>query len=111
MAKDTYKKRMKGHWQQGKGCKGDSEERQYAKREIAMALAADEEGYLERYHKGARTKNERARLEYRINWYQQTLDSYKQRGWGSSFAHYLQDGLRRARKELRDKYGDDAEAS
>ena len=61
MAKDTYKKRMKGHWQQGKGCKGDSEERQYAKREIAQALAADEEGYLERHHKGARTKNERAR--------------------------------------------------
>lgn len=112
MGSDTgYKKRAKGHWQCGKGCKGDSEERQYAKREIAQALKEAEEGYLERYHKGARTKNERARLEYRIEWYTQALERDERRGgWASSFANYLRDGLRKAKKELRDKFGEATDA-
>lgn len=93
----AYRKRMKGDWRQGKRHKGDAEERQFAKREIQQQLDADEEDYLERYHKGKRTKNEKARLEYRIAWYQ--LAIAKGDG-GHMWIHYLQSGLQQAKKDL-----------
>jgi predicted nuclease with TOPRIM domain len=93
-----YRKRMKGDWNQGKACKGDSEERQYSKREIQEQLDEAEEKYLHRYHKGKRTKNEKARLEYRIHWYQQALERYRE--LGGSYASHLEDGLVKAKKEL-----------
>lgn len=94
-----YNKRMKGCWRQGKGCKGDSEERQYSKLEIKQQLAEDEENYLHKYHKGARTKNMRARLEYRIRWYEELNARYKDNAT-SVFGHWFMDGLRKAKEEL-----------
>lgn len=92
----AHSKRAKGNWRQGKGYKGDSEERQFSKREIAQQLAEDEEAYLDRYHKGARSKNMKARLEYRIRWYEEVLA----RNFGSSFGSMLSSGLDRAKVDL-----------
>lgn len=97
-----YLKRAKGSWQQGKGCKDVSTraERQYSKREIQEQLDHDEEAYLERYHKGARTKNVKARLEYRIRWYEQTIEQRER--WGDKYyCHYLVSGLRETHAELK----------
>lgn len=94
----AYKKRAKGGWRQGKGCKGDGEERQYSKLEIKQQLAEAEENYLDKYHKGARTKNMRARLEYRIKWYEEITAKYN--GKTSVMGGWMMDGLRRAKKDL-----------
>ena len=98
----TYRKRAKGSWRHGKGCKtqSDSEERQYSKREIKQLLSEAEESYLERHHKGKRTKNEKARLEYRISWYERVIKEWERRGTSDSMMHYFRDGLRKAHKEL-----------
>lgn len=95
----AYKKRAKGGWRQGKGYKGDGEERQYSKTEIRQQLAEAEENYLEKYHKGARTKNMRARLEYRISWYEELNAKYK--GSATSvFGHWFMEGLKKAKEQL-----------
>lgn len=73
---NPYRKRLKAGWNVGKGAKGDGEERQYAKREIEQELAAAEESYLERHHKGKRTRNMRAHLEYRVKWYEAYLSTH-----------------------------------
>jgi hypothetical protein len=114
MAKDTYKKRMKGNWQQGKGYKGDSEERMYARKEIEQAIQAEEDDYLEKYHKGARTRNEKARLEHQIAWYTQVLAETDRRmaaegkvpNWESSFASYFRDSLKKAKKKYEEMFGE-----
>lgn len=94
----AYRKRMKGSWNAGKACKGDKAERQYAKQEIKQLLASNEHDYMERYHKGARTKNMKARLEYRIRWFEQVLALRADRS--DSFTHYLRDGAVKARAAL-----------
>lgn len=98
----AYKKRAKGSWTVGKGCKADSSslERRYSKREIQEQLDHDEEAYLERYHKGARTKNVKARLEYRIRWYEQYVADWEKRGTSSSMMNYFRSSLERAKKDL-----------
>lgn len=96
-----YKKRAKSSWNCGKRGKQNSDctERQFAKREIKTAMAEAEASYLERYHKGARTRNKRARLEYRIAWCEQTLMRYsKSSGY---FSHYCESEIRKARAELK----------
>lgn len=94
-----YKKRAKGSWNVGKGCKGDSEERAYAQREIEAELAAHETGLTP--HKGKRKKNKRASLEHTISWYEQTIQSREREGVSDSFTHYLRDGLKRALAQLK----------
>lgn len=95
----AYNKRMKGSWTQGKGYKGDGAERQYSKFEIRQELAAAEEGYLERYHKGGRTRNNKAHLEYRVRWHEQALAT--ENSWyGDRWKNYLRDGLEKAKKKL-----------
>lgn len=94
---DPHNKRAKGNWQQGKRYKGDSSERQFSKREAKQQLAEDEENYLERHHKGKRTRNEKARLEYRVQWYAQALE--RSTG-GQSWDSYLRSGLNSARAKL-----------
>lgn len=94
----AYKKRAKGSWCQGKGYKGDSVERQYSKDEIKQQLAQAEETYLER-HKGKRKRNEKARLEYRVKWYTDTLARYGD-NYGSSWCNQLRSGLEQAKKDL-----------
>lgn len=98
----AYKKRAKGSWQQGKGYKADSSsaERRYSKKEIQEQLNHDEEAYLERYHKGARTKNVKARLEYRIRWYEQYVADWEKRGTSDSMLSRFRGYLREAKKDL-----------
>jgi hypothetical protein len=105
MAKDTYKKRAKGSWHQGKGCKGDAEERQYAKKEVEESIQHD---VLERpmRHKGKRKRNKKASLEYTIEWYTQKIAEHEQMGRGIEYTGYLRDGLRRAKREWEEKYGE-----
>ena len=94
----AYKKRAKGGWRQGKGCKGDGEERQYSKVEIKQQLAEAEENYIHRYHKGARKKNMRQRLEYRVKWYEEILARYKNSP--SIMDTWFRRDLEKAKKEL-----------
>ena len=103
MAKDTYNKRMKGHWTQGKSCKGDGEERQYSKLEIKQALKEAEDDYLIK-HKGKRKKNHKASLEYRIAWYKAALEERKKID-RDEFSDWLWDGLKRAETEYAKKFG------
>jgi hypothetical protein len=98
---NTHKKRAKGSWRQGKGYKGDSEERMYAKKEIEEELKASEDNYLTR-HKGKRKKNLKARLEYRISWYKQIIEKYQMDSLNSSNSHYFRSGLREAEKEYQE---------
>ena len=99
VATDTYKKRMKGHWQQGKAYKGDGEERLAAKRELAELIRESEEDYKIKYKKSKRRRNEKARLEHRIKWYEQTIEKYDRRGDNSSFSNWLRDDLAKAKKK------------
>lgn len=96
MAKDTYKKRMKGGWNRGKRCKGDGEERQFEKVEIEQQIEEDREDFLTR-HKGKRKRNEIMRLEYWISWYESVIAKYEENGLAAWSAR---DGLKRVRKEL-----------
>lgn len=103
MANDTYKKRMKGSWNQGKRHKGDSEERQYAKKEVEESIKYDVEGQPVR-HKGKRKRNKKASLEYRISWYTQTIEKYERMERNGSFLNSLREGLKVAKKEYKEKY-------
>jgi outer membrane receptor for ferrienterochelin and colicin len=103
---NTYKKRAKGSWHQGKGYKGDSEERMHAKKEIQESVKIDLEEGLTR-HKGKRKRNKKASLEHMISWYTQKIEEYERNGHSSSHTHYLRDGLRKARREYEEKYGDE----
>lgn len=104
MSRNTYKKRAKGSWCQGKGYKGDSEERQYAKIEIEESIKYDQEDNLVK-HKKKRKRNDKAALEHRIEWYKQLISQYKLReGNSDSFINCLTDGLKQAEKEYEEKY-------
>lgn len=93
-----YKKRLKGNWRQGKRYKGDSEERQFAKSEIKQQLAEEDEKYLDKHHKGARTKNVKARLEHQVKLYEQVLE--RPRHASDWLSNYFRDALKKARKKL-----------
>lgn len=99
----AYLKRAKGSWQQGKGCKAESSsaERRYSMKEIQEQLNHDEDTYLERHHKGARTKNVEARLKYRISWYEQYVADWDNRGTSSPMMSYFRGRLEAAKKELK----------
>lgn len=91
----SYRKRAKGSWNVGKGHKGEEgSERQFSRREIQQQIDADEETYLEK-HK-SRRRNNRARLEYRVKWYEDMMTRYADR----MGRHWLSSGLERAKKDL-----------
>lgn len=100
MPNNEYKKRAKGNWCQGKDYKGDSSERGYSKSEIKQELQLEETGVTK--HKGKRKRNEKARLEYRISWYQQTLEKYKENKSYSNYNNSLREGLKKAQEELQE---------
>jgi phage terminase Nu1 subunit (DNA packaging protein) len=105
MASDTYKKRAKGNWCQGKGYKGDSEERQFSKTEIKEQIKYDLEGLPVR-HKKKRKRNKKASLEHQIEWYAQRVAQRESSGHSSdSFTNYLRDGLKKVKDEYNEKYG------
>lgn len=99
---NPYRKRAKGSWRSGKGAKLQSnrEERQFSKREVQEALESAEEDYLQKYHKGARSRNEKARLEYRIQWYERRAKEWEIRGASDSMMHYFRSQLTKAKKDL-----------
>lgn len=105
MAKDSYKKRMKGSWNQGKAYKGDGEERAYARTEIKQFVKEMDENYQEPYKKSKRRRNEKARLEHRIKWCEQALARYKviKDDW---FSKWIRSDLEKAKKQYAQKYGD-----
>lgn len=104
MAKDSYKKRLKGNWNQGKGYKGDSEERMYAKAEIRQFIKEMDEDYLQPYKKSKRVRNEKARLEHRIKWCKDALARPRH---NDCFANWIRSDLAKAEKEYKLKYGGD----
>ena len=106
MAKNTYNKRMKGNWCQGKVHKGDSGERQYAKEEIKEGVVHDLEGHPTR-HKKKRKRNKKASLEHTIQWYTQKIAEYERLERSSSFLNYLRHGLKQAQKKYEEEYGED----
>lgn len=104
MAKDTYNKRMKGSWNQGKACKGDGAERAYARTEIKQFVKEMDEDYQAPYKKSKRRRNEKARLEHRIAWCQQALAKRpKEDDW---FSNWIRSDLNKALKTYKEKYGD-----
>lgn len=97
----AYKKRAKASWNAGKRGKSNSDgtERQFSKKEITQQQAEEEWDYLEKYHKGKRTRNEKARLEHRIFWYEERIEFWKRHKLSGN-ASYFHDALRKAKKEL-----------
>ena len=104
MSNNDYKKRAKGNWNQGKGCKGDSEERMYAKKEIVEQVKVNDDKYLTP-HKGKRKKNLKAQLEYRIAWYTQMAENEVRNKRSDIFTYFIEEGLKNAKKEYEEKYG------
>jgi hypothetical protein len=100
MAANTYKKRMKGNWNQGKACKGDGEERQAAKKEIKELIAECDADYKTRYQKSKRSRNEKVRLQHWIAWYTQRVEDSKRSGRRDIISTWMREGLAKAEKKL-----------
>jgi len=96
---NDHKKRSKGDWRQGKGYKGDGEERQFSKNEVKQQLAEDEETYLDR-HKGKKKRNKLASLEYRVKWYEETIAKYEKDNKNSMLCNWFRDSLEKTKKQL-----------
>lgn len=93
----AYRKRLKANWNVGKGAKGDGEERQYAKKEIQNMLAEAEDNFFHKYRKEKRTRNERARLEYQIKWYEEFI---ARRPGVKGVGAWFQESLEKAKAKL-----------
>jgi hypothetical protein len=108
MAKNTYKKRAKASWNQGKGCKGDSQERNYTKKDISEELLYDNEENLTP-HKKKGKKNKKAQLEYWISWYTQQVEACqrdgKDNGNDNGMLWWFMNGLEQCKKEYEEKFG------
>lgn len=104
----SYKKRLKGGWNQGKAYKGDSKERQHSKSEIDQQVEEFEAGDDFRYrHTKPRKRNMKEHLLHQISWYQRVVAEYKGRkGFWTSFASSFRDTLKKLKKKWKDKYGE-----
>ena len=102
-----YKKRQKGHWNQGKEYKGSrkAKQREHDKKEIEYQIESENVDFKEKYAAKC-TPNHKARLEYRISWYEYILDKYKSRGisW-DGLASSFRSSLRKLREKYAEKYG------
>ena len=100
---NEYKKRAKGSWNVGKGCKDSSnvEERQFEQIEIKQALEQTDPSF--RVKKGKRKRNKRASLEHTLKWYEQQVMEQERDGKhprGHSWTCMMRDGVERTKKEL-----------
>ena len=101
----SYRKRDIGHWNQGKRCKGTRKayEREFVDKEIDEQIAELDPNYRTR-HISKGNPNYIARLEHSIAWYERVIKEAKEReerhGWRSSFRHWCQDSLIKAKKKL-----------
>tara|TARA_R100000951_G_scaffold101420_1_gene92916 strand:- start:12930 stop:13337 length:408 start_codon:yes stop_codon:yes gene_type:complete len=102
----SYKKRARAGWcTSKKECKEKIyKERQYEKEEIKQAFDEIEAGDDYRYRWGGnKKKNEKARMEYRIKYYEQMWQTYGDRySWFGSYKARA----REERKKYFEKYGD-----
>jgi hypothetical protein len=97
---NDYKKRAKGSWNVGKGCKDDSSERVYAKNEIKQELKAEETGLTR--HKAKRKKNQKAHLEYWIEWYTQKVEELDRgKNKNTTTAYYFRSALEKKKEKLK----------
>ena len=97
---NDYKKRAKGSWNVGKGCKDDSSERVYAKNEIKQELKAEETGLTR--HKAKRKKNQKAHLEYWIEWYTQKVEELDRgKNNNGTMGSRFRDSLKKKQEELK----------
>ena len=97
---NDYKKRAKGSWNVGKGCKDDSSERVYAKNEIKQELKAEETGLTR--HKAKRKRNVKASLEFQILWYTQKLEEIERgKNKNTSTANYFRSALKKNKEKLK----------
>ena len=82
-------------------------QRQVAKRYITSAVGETEEKVRSKNKtKKKKAKNKRASLEARIDWYKRTIAVWEQSGASSSFLSHLRHGLELAKKELRERFGE-----
>jgi len=102
MAKNLYKKRLKGHYTQGKEYKGDSFERAYAKKEIVESVKEMNENYKHPYKKSKRNRNIKAKLKYKIEYYEKVIELYKELNDKKILA-ILQKGLIKAKKQYEEE--------
>ena len=95
----SYRKREIAHWNQGKGCKGTrkAKESNYVRTEIQVQLVEQNDDFHYR-HKSKRKPNMLARLQHRVEWYEQVLSRHKDRS--DSWSNYLRSGLKDAKKKL-----------
>lgn len=102
----SYKKREKGHWNQGKAYKGSrkAREREYVKSDIETQIAEQDPNF--RYRKYKRTPNMEARLTHDIEWNERCAELWSKREYNGTFwkrqADYCRDRARKLRKKLRD---------
>ena len=73
----SYKKREKGNYNQGKGCKGSrkAKEREHAKKEAGQQVDEQDDSF--RYKQYKRTRNKKLSLEYRLKWYEEAIKTTK----------------------------------
>ena len=64
-------------------------------------VAQMESNYLEKYHKGKRTKNHLARLDHRIEWYESMASSQWHGDW---FTNHCRQRLRELRMERKEQF-------
>lgn len=95
----SYTKRLKAHWNVGKGCKGNrkAKEKEYTDAEIEEQIASEHPDYRTKHY--SHTPNRVAQAEHQIQWYRDTIESYRNRKM-DSFASWLHTGLARAEKQL-----------
>lgn len=101
----SYRKREIAHWNSGKGCKGTrkAKERVYVSSEIDVQIAEQDENFRYRHYRHKADKE--AQLEHRIEWYAKVVAEYERnpkKDWTCSFASYARDGLRKAKKQLKE---------
>lgn len=98
----AYKKRAKQSWNAGKRGKENSDpaERQFVKREILQAISEMDADYLHR-HKGKRKRNDIARLQHRIKWYEERIEHHA-RTHSDWFWSWARDSIARDRKKLKE---------
>ncbi len=98
----SYRKRDIGHWNQGKSYKGwrKAKEREHIKHEIHQQIDEQDDDF--RYRHYSRTPNELASAKHSVEWYSATLESYKRSGRMANWCDFMRDGLRQAKKRLKE---------
>ena len=104
-----YKKRDKGDWNQGKKYKGTrkAKEREHTKKEVQQQINEQKPEFKEKHVKAKKNRNERARLEYQIKWYEAAVNRMTGKSnWNSWFINNFRNSLRKYKEEWNRLFGD-----